>query len=269
VDVAETLAISRAKSTGAACELQLGASASAASRARAADQPGDRILGLELSPRGHLTHGMKLNFSGKLTRPTPVSTRSRSLIDLDMVREKALETRPRAHRRLERLSATARLPPSAPSPTRWVATLWVDMAHFAGLVAAGVHLSPVPHAHVTSSTVHKTIGDRSGFILNNDLELQKKINSNVFPGQGRASHARDRGEGDGLQARCRANSRSARSAPYVGPDPRGASCRSRRGRYRRDQRVCSTDITSCSSTCKRAIHGQGRGRASCIRSASR
>jgi glycine hydroxymethyltransferase len=64
------------------------------------------------------------------------------------------------------------------------ALLWVDMAHFAGLVATGLHPSPVPHAHVTSSTVHKTIGGpRSGFILTNDLELQKKLNSNVFPGQ--------------------------------------------------------------------------------------
>src|SRR5690348_1094499 len=64
------------------------------------------------------------------------------------------------------------------------ALLWVDMAHFAGLVATGLYPSPVPHAHITSSTVHKTLGGpRSGFILTNDLELQKKINSNVFPGQ--------------------------------------------------------------------------------------
>ena len=189
MDVAESLAISRAKSLFGAAYANVqphsGASASAAVLAAIAS-PGDRILGLELSHGGHLTHGMKLNFSGKLYEAHAYGVDPKSfLIDLDMVREKALETRP--HVLIAGWSAYPRQLDFAAFRAiadEVGATLWVDMAHFAGLVAAGVHPSPVPHAHVTSSTVHKTIGGpRSGFILNNDLELQKRINSNVFPGQ--------------------------------------------------------------------------------------
>jgi len=162
-----------------------GASANAAVLAAIAT-PGDRILGLELAHGGHLTHGMKLNFSGKLYEAHAYGVDpSTFLIDMDVVRAKALETRPKvliagwsAYPRLLDFAAFRAIADEVG------ATLWVDMAHIAGMVAAGLHPSPVPHAHVTSSTVHKTLGGpRSGFILTNDLELQKKINSNVFPGQ--------------------------------------------------------------------------------------
>ena len=189
VDVAESLAISRAKSLFGAAYANVqphsGASANAAVLAAIA-QPGDRILGLELAHGGHLTHGMKLNFSGKLYEAHAYGVDpSTYLIDMDVVREKALEIKPKvliagwsAYPRQLDFAAFRAIADEVG------AVLWVDMAHFAGLVAAGLHPSPVPHAHVTSSTVHKTIGGpRSGFILTNDLELQKKINSNVFPGQ--------------------------------------------------------------------------------------
>ena len=189
VDVAETLAISRAKSLFGAAYANVqphsGASANAAVLSAIA-QPGDKILGLDLAHGGHLTHGMKLNFSGKLYDAHAYQVDEKtSLIDLDQVRERALEVRPQvliagwsAYPRQLDFAAFRAIADEVG------ALLWVDMAHFAGLVAAGLHPSPVPHAHVTSSTVHKTIGGpRSGFILTNDLETQKKLNSNVFPGQ--------------------------------------------------------------------------------------
>ena len=189
VDVAETPAISRAKSLFGAAYANVqphsGASANAAVLSAIA-QPGDRILGLDLAHGGHLTHGMKLNFSGKLYESHAYQVDEKtSLVDMDVVREKALEVRPQvliagwsAYPRQLDFAAFRAIADEVG------ALLWVDMAHFAGLVAAGLHPSPVPHAHVTSSTVHKTLGGpRSGFILTNDLELQKKLNSNVFPGQ--------------------------------------------------------------------------------------
>ncbi|HEY5230016.1 MAG TPA: serine hydroxymethyltransferase [Galbitalea sp.] len=189
VDVAEQLAIDRAKSLFGAAYANVqphsGASANAAVLAAIAT-PGDRILGLELAHGGHLTHGMRLNFSGKLYEAHAYGVDPKTmLVDMDVVREKALEVRPQvliagwsAYPRQLDFAAFRAIADEVG------ALLWVDMAHFAGLVAAGLHPSPVPHAHVTSSTVHKTIGGpRSGFILTNDLELQKKINSNVFPGQ--------------------------------------------------------------------------------------
>jgi glycine hydroxymethyltransferase len=189
VDVAETLAIARAKALFGAeyanVQPHSGASANAAVLAAIAS-PGDKILGLELAHGGHLTHGMKLNFSGKLYEAHAYGVDPQTfLVDMDVVREKALELRPQvliagwsAYPRQLDFAAFRAIADEVG------ATLWVDMAHFAGLVAAGLHPNPVQHAHVTSSTVHKTIGGpRSGFILNNDLDLQKKINSNVFPGQ--------------------------------------------------------------------------------------
>jgi len=189
VDVAEQLAISRAKSLFGAAYANVqphsGASANAAVLAAIAS-PGDRILGLELAHGGHLTHGMKLNFSGKLYEAHAYGVDPKTnLVDMDVVRAKAREVKPRvliagwsAYPRQLDFAAFRGIADEVG------AVLWVDMAHFAGLVAAGLHPSPAPHAHVTSSTVHKTIGGpRSGFILTNDLELQKKLNSNVFPGQ--------------------------------------------------------------------------------------
>jgi glycine hydroxymethyltransferase len=189
VDVAESLAISRAKELFGAAYANVqphsGASANAAVLSAIAT-PGDKILGLELAHGGHLTHGMKLNFSGKLYEAHAYGVDPNTfLVDMDVVREKALEVKPQvliagwsAYPRQLDFAAFRAIADEVG------ALLWVDMAHFAGLVAAGLHPSPVPHAHVTSSTVHKTIGGpRSGFILTNDLELQKKLNSNVFPGQ--------------------------------------------------------------------------------------
>jgi len=189
VDIAEDLARERAKSLFGAkyanVQPHSGASANAAVLSAIAE-PGDTILGLELAHGGHLTHGMKLNFSGKLYNVVSYGVDPETfLVDMDVVRQKALEHKPKviiagwsAYPRTLDFAAFRAIADEVG------ATLWVDMAHFAGLVAAGLHPSPVPHAHVVSSTVHKTIGGpRSGFILTNDLELYKKLNSNVFPGQ--------------------------------------------------------------------------------------
>ncbi|MGV8876367.1 MAG: serine hydroxymethyltransferase [Rhodoglobus sp.] len=189
VDVAERLAIERAKSLfGAAfanVQPHSGASANAAVMSAIA-QPGDRILGLSLDHGGHLTHGMRLNFSGKLYEAHAYGVNEETgVLDMAAVRAKAIEVQPKVliagwsaytrHLDFAEFRAIA---------DEVGAILWVDMAHFAGLVAAGLHPSPVPYADVVSSTVHKTIGGpRSGFILTNDPAIAKKINSNVFPGQ--------------------------------------------------------------------------------------
>ncbi|MEV8337603.1 serine hydroxymethyltransferase [Leucobacter sp. NPDC077196] len=189
VDVAEDLARERAKSLFGAAYANVqphsGASANAAVLSAIAE-PGDTILGLELSHGGHLTHGMKLNFSGKLYKVASYGVDPETfLVDMDVVRQQALEHRPKVI--IAGWSAYPRTLDFAKFreiADEVGATLWVDMAHFAGLVAAGLYPNPVPHAHVVSSTVHKTIGGpRSGFILTNDLEMHKKLNSNVFPGQ--------------------------------------------------------------------------------------
>ncbi|QEO15269.1 serine hydroxymethyltransferase [Agromyces intestinalis] len=189
VDIAENLAIARAKSLFGAefanVQPHSGASANAAVLSAIAT-PGDTILGLELAHGGHLTHGMRLNFSGKLYNAVSYGVDPETfLVDLDVVRDKAREHKPKviiagwsAYPRQLDFAAFREIADEVG------ATLWVDMAHFAGLVAAGLHPSPVPYAHVVSSTVHKTIGGpRSGFILTNEADLAKKLNSNVFPGQ--------------------------------------------------------------------------------------
>jgi glycine hydroxymethyltransferase len=189
VDVVETLAIERAKKLFGAefanVQPHSGASANVAVLSTIAE-PGDRILGLELAQGGHLTHGMRLNFSGKLYEAHAYGLDLATMrIDMDVVRERALEVMPKviiagwsAYPRQLDFAAFRAIADEVG------AKLWVDMAHFAGLVAAGLHPSPVPHAHIVSSTVHKTIGGpRSGFILTNDPDIAKKMNSNVFPGQ--------------------------------------------------------------------------------------
>ena len=188
VDIAENLAISRAKALFGAEHVNVqphsGAQANAAVL-HALATAGDRILGLELAHGGHLTHGMKLNFSGRLYDVAAYGVDPQSyLIDMDVVREKALEHRPEviiagwsAYPRQLDFAAFRSIADEVG------AKLWVDMAHFAGLVAAGLHPSPVPHADVVSTTVHKTIGGpRSGIILSTE-EWAKKIDSAVFPGQ--------------------------------------------------------------------------------------
>lgn len=189
VDIAETIAIERAKALFGAefanVQPHSGATANAAVL-HAIARPGDTILGLALDQGGHLTHGMKINFSGRLYDIVAYGVDERtSLVDMAEVRRLALEHRPKviiagwsAYPRQLDFAAFREIADEVG------AYLWVDMAHFAGLVAAGLHPSPVPHAHVVSSTVHKTIGGpRSGFILTNDPELAKKINTAVFPGQ--------------------------------------------------------------------------------------
>jgi len=189
VDVAETIAIERAKALFGAqfanVQPHSGATANAAVL-HAIARPGDTILGLALDQGGHLTHGMKINFSGRLYDIVAYGVDPEtSLVDMAEVRRLALEHKPKviiagwsAYPRQLDFAAFRAIADEGG------AYLWVDMAHFAGLVAAGVHPSPVPHAHVVSSTVHKTIGGpRSGFILTNDEDIAKKINSAVFPGQ--------------------------------------------------------------------------------------
>lgn len=189
VDVAESLAIERAKSLFGAefanVQPHSGATANAAVL-HAIARPGDTLLGLSLDHGGHLTHGMKINFSGRLYDIVAYGVNPEtSLVDMDEVRRLALEHKPKviiagwsAYPRHLDFAAFRAIADEVG------ALLWVDMAHFAGLVAAGLHPNPVPHAHVVSSTVHKTIGGpRSGFILTNDADLAKKINTAVFPGQ--------------------------------------------------------------------------------------
>ncbi len=189
VDVAEELAIARAKSLFDAgyanVQPHSGATANAAVLAALA-APGDTILGLELSHGGHLTHGMKLNFSGKLYHAVTYGVDERTFrIDMDRVRDAALEHRPTviiagwsAYPRQLDFAAFRAIADEVG------AKLWVDMAHFAGLVAAGLHPSPVPFADVVSTTVHKTLGGpRSGLLLARDETYAKKLNSAVFPGQ--------------------------------------------------------------------------------------
>ncbi|MFD6137605.1 serine hydroxymethyltransferase [Isoptericola sp. NPDC056618] len=188
VDIAENLAIARAKdlfgAEAANVQPHSGAQANAAVL-HALINAGDKILGLELAHGGHLTHGMKINFSGKLYDVGAYGVDPQSYrIEMDEVRKRALEHRPdviiagwSAYPRHLDFAAFRDVADEVG------AKLWVDMAHFAGLVAAGLHPSPVPHADVVSSTVHKTIGGpRSGFILSKE-EHAKKINSAVFPGQ--------------------------------------------------------------------------------------
>jgi glycine hydroxymethyltransferase len=188
VDVAEELARTRAKELFGAEHANVqphsGATANAALMMALA-KPGDRILGLELAHGGHLTHGMKLNFSGQTYEPHAYGLNpDTNLIDMEIVRARALETQPKvliagwsAYSRHLDFAAFRSIADEVG------AKLWVDMAHFAGLVAAGLHPSPVPYADVVSTTVHKTLGGpRSGLILCKE-EYAKKIDMGVFPGQ--------------------------------------------------------------------------------------
>jgi glycine hydroxymethyltransferase len=188
VDVAEQVAIDRAKALFGAEHANVqphsGAQANAAVY-HALLKPGDTILGLELSHGGHLTHGMRLNVSGRLYNAVAYHVdRDSGLVDMDEVRELAREHRPAlivagwsAYPRQLDFAVFAEIAQETG------AKLMVDMAHFAGLVAAGLHPSPVPHADVVTTTIHKTIGGpRGGMILCRD-EYAKKIDVAVFPGQ--------------------------------------------------------------------------------------
>jgi glycine hydroxymethyltransferase len=188
VDVAETLAIERVKklfSCGFAnVQAHSGASANAAAFI-ALMSPGHTFMGLNLAAGGHLTHGSPVNISGKWFKPVSYGVRRDDhRIDMDEVGKLAREHRPKViitgGSAYPRIIDFRRFREIADSVGAY---LMVDMAHFAGLVAGGVHPSPFPHAHVVTSTTHKTLrGPRGGFILTNDEELAKKINSAVFPG---------------------------------------------------------------------------------------
>jgi hypothetical protein len=187
-DVVEDLARDRAKALFGAdfanVQPHAGAQANAAVLMALAN-PGDKIMGLSLAHGGHLTHGMHLNFSGKLYEVAAYEVEPDTFrIDMDKIREQALAERPQvliagwsAYPRQQDFAAFRSIADEVG------AKLWVDMAHFAGLVAAGLHPSPVPHADVVSTTVHKTLGGpRSGMILAKQ-EYAKALNSAVFPGQ--------------------------------------------------------------------------------------
>jgi len=188
VDVTENLARERAKALfGCAFANVQPHSGAQANQAvfQALLQPGDTFLGMDLAAGGHLTHGSPANQSGKWSRPVTYTVRQGDcLIDYDNVAEMAEREKPI----LIIAGASAYSRPIDFKRFREIADsvgayLMVDMAHYAGLIAGGVYPDPLPHAHVVTTTTHKTLrGPRGGMVLSNDIELGKKINSAVFPG---------------------------------------------------------------------------------------
>ncbi len=188
VDVIEQLAIDRIKelfgAEAANVQPHSGAQANAAAMFALLD-PGDTILGLDLAHGGHLTHGMRLNFSGKLYNVVAYQVSADDFrIDMAEVERLAVEHRPKlivagwsAYPRQLDFAEFRRIADLVG------AYLMVDMAHFAGLVATGLHPSPVPHADIVTTTTHKTLGGPRGGVILSKAELAKKINSAVFPGQ--------------------------------------------------------------------------------------
>ena len=280
VDVAETLAIERAKALFGAeyanVQPHSGATANAAVLRARSPRPATRILGLELAHGGHLTHGMKLNFSGKLYEAAAYGVDPETF--LRRHGRRAREGARAASRRCIIAGWSAYPRQLDFAAFRAIADevgakLWVDMAHFAGLVAAGLHPSPgAARATSSSSTVHKTIGGpRSGFILDQRLELAKKLNSNVFPGQqgGPLMHviaakatafklaARAGVQGPpGAHHPRRADPRRAPHAPTTRAPPASTCSRA------------APTCTSCSSTCATRSSTASRPRTCCTRSAS-
>jgi glycine hydroxymethyltransferase len=188
VDIAETLAIDRAKKlfdAGFANVQPNSGSQMNQAVFLALLQPGDTFMGLDLAAGGHLTHGSPVNLSGKWFKVVSYGVRrDTQLLDYDEIERVAKENKPKlilaggtAYSRVWDFKRFREIADSVG------AYLMVDMAHFAGLVAGGVHPSPVPHAHVVTSTTHKSLrGPRGGLILTNDEDIAKKINSAVFPG---------------------------------------------------------------------------------------
>ena len=187
VDVVEQLAIDRLKALFDAgfanVQPHSGAQANTAVYF-ALLKPGDTILGMDLAHGGHLTHGMRINYSGKMFNVAAYHVGDDGRVDMGEVERLAKETKPQmiiagwsAYPRQLDFAEFRRIADEVG------AYLMVDMAHFAGLVAAGLHPNPMPHAHIVTSTTHKTLcGPRGGVILTNDADLAKKINSAVFPG---------------------------------------------------------------------------------------
>ncbi len=188
VDIAETLAIERAKKLFDAKFANVQPNSGSQMNQAvflALLQPGDTFMGLDLAAGGHLTHGSPVNMSGKWFKVVSYGVRREDqLLDYDEIERVAMEHKPKlilaggtAYSRIWDFKRFRQIADSVG------AYLMVDMAHFAGLVAGGVHPSPVPHAHVVTSTTHKSLrGPRGGLILANDEEMAKKINSAVFPG---------------------------------------------------------------------------------------
>jgi glycine hydroxymethyltransferase len=188
VDIAENLAIDRAKKLfgcGFANVQPNSGSQANQSVFLALAQPGDTFMGLDLAAGGHLTHGSPVNLSGKWFKPIPYTVRKDDQrIDMDQVAALAREHKPKiiiaggsGYSRIWDFEAFRKIADEVG------AYFMVDMAHFAGLVAAGLHPSPFPHAHVVTTTTHKTLrGPRGGMVLTNDEDIAKKINSAVFPG---------------------------------------------------------------------------------------
>ncbi|HET8561067.1 MAG TPA: serine hydroxymethyltransferase [Marmoricola sp.] len=188
VDVVERIAIDRVTALfgaeAANVQPHSGAQANAAAMFALLD-PGDTILGLDLAHGGHLTHGMRINYSGRLYDVVPYHVRQSDFrVDLEEVERLAHQHRPRlivagwsAYSRQLDFAEFRRIADSVG------AYLMVDMAHFAGLVAAGLHPNPVPFADVVTTTTHKTLGGPRGGVILSRAELAKKINSAVFPGQ--------------------------------------------------------------------------------------
>ncbi|MFP4606995.1 MAG: serine hydroxymethyltransferase [Thiohalospira sp.] len=188
VDVVEQLAIDRAKQLfGAEYANVQPHSGSQANQAVFFSllAPGDTIMGMDLAHGGHLTHGAPVNLSGKLFNVVSYGLDADTeQLDYDHVRSQAKEHQPKliiaGASAYSRSIDFAKFREIADEVGAW---LMVDMAHIAGLVAAGLHPNPVPHAHFTTSTTHKTLrGPRGGLILTNDADLAKKANSNIFPG---------------------------------------------------------------------------------------
>ena len=188
IDVVESLAIERAKELFGAkfanVQPHSGSQANAAVY-MSLIQPGDTVMGMDLSAGGHLTHGAPVSFSGKTYNFVPYNVDKESeLLDYDAILAQAKEVKPKLI--VAGASAYSRIIDFA--KFREIADavgayLMVDMAHIAGLVASGHHPSPVPHAHVTTTTTHKTLrGPRGGLILTDDEDIAKKLNSAVFPG---------------------------------------------------------------------------------------
>ncbi|SEQ12694.1 serine hydroxymethyltransferase [Thalassovita taeanensis] len=188
VDVAETLAIERAKQLFG-CEFANVQPNSGSQMNQAVFlallQPGDTFMGLDLNSGGHLTHGSPVNMSGKWFNVVSYGVRQQDeLLDMDAIREQALAAKPKlivaggtAYSRVWDWEAFRKIADEVG------AYLMVDMAHIAGLVAGGQHPSPLSHAHVVTTTTHKSLrGPRGGMILTNDADIAKKINSAVFPG---------------------------------------------------------------------------------------
>ena len=188
VDVVETLAIDRAKALFGAEAVNVQPNAGAGANAAAMMaliSPGDKILGMRLDHGGHLTHGMKLNFSGKLYEVAAYGVADEdSRVDMDALARIAMQERPQliiaGWSAYPRQLDFARFREIADAVG---AKLMVDMAHFAGLVAAGEHPNPVPYADVVTTTIHKTIGGARGGMILCKEEWAKKINTAVFPGQ--------------------------------------------------------------------------------------